>query len=861
MNRLPSTHATESLTATLPVAAIVGDVVAASRGGAVVVIAPPGSGKTTLLPAAVLDDVAAPGRVVLLQPRRLAARAVAHRIARLRGSALGGEVGYQVRFDSKVGRDTRLVVETTGIMLRRLVNDVTLPGIAAVVLDEFHERSLEMDLVLGLLVRLRQTVRPDLRVVVMSATLAADPVARLLGAGQGRGERGPDGGATPCPVIQAEGRMFPVATRYLRHGDRRDLEVLVAEAVPAAIKDTTGHVLVFLPGVGEIRRCQEAVGPLVERQGHAMLPLYGDLPPEAQDRVLDDVGRRKVILATNVAETSLTIPGVTAVIDSGLARQARVSAATGLPRLELVPISKAAADQRAGRAGRTAAGICWRLWDEAAHHHRPAAEPPEVLREDLAGPLLHLLAIGEAHDFPWLDQPPPEALERAATLLRRLGATAAEASGRDVITPLGRSLAGLPAHPRLSRLLLAGATHGVLREASIAAALLSERDPFRTPRDGGPRDRHTVRSRSDVVDRVLALQVFHAGERLADPALDPHPAGAQTVLRAAEQLYRLVDVPLSDRAPDPAMATMRALVEAFPDRLACQRPGSQDRGTLVGGRGVRLRGSRLRGEPLFLAIDLQDAGGEAEVRLASAVERAWLDEEPAASANLATREELLWHPSRKQVEARLRTAWLDLVLEEAPVAISDPAAAAAILARAAAVDLARLIPAADSAAGSFCARAGWLAAALPELGLPALDHAALAALLPDLCQGLRSFSGLVAADWLSRLHAHVGLDRVAEIERLAPTHVELKGRRHRLLYEPGKPPVLAARIQDLLGVRETPRVAAGRQAVLLHLLAPNLRPEQVTDDLAGFWQRTYPQVRKELRRRYPKHAWPEDPLA
>ena len=850
------------MTPDLPVAAIVGDVVAASRTGAVVVTAPPGSGKTTLVPAAVLDDVVAPGRVVLLQPRRLAARAVAHRIARLRGSALGGEVGYQVRFDSKVGRDTRLIVETTGIMLRRLVADITLSGIAAVILDEFHERSLEMDLVLGLLVRLRQTVRPDLRVVVMSATLAADPVARLLGAGQGTGaaERG-GAAASACPVIHAEGRMFPVETRYLRHGDRRDLEPLVAEAVTAALKSTTGHVLVFLPGVGEIRRCQEAVAQLVERQGHIVLPLYGDLPPEAQDRVLDDLGRRKVILATNVAETSLTIPGVTAVIDSGLARQARVSPATGLPRLELVPISKAAADQRAGRAGRTEAGICWRLWDEAGHQHRPPAEPPEVLRDDLSGPLLQLLAIGEQDGFPWLDQPPPEAVERATTLLRRLGAIAVDEAGRDGVTPLGRVLAGLPAHPRLARLLLAGAEHGVLREASIAAALLSERDPFCAPRDGGPRDRHAVRTRSDVVDRVLALELFHAGRRLDDPALDPHPAGGQNVLRAAEQLYRLVDMPLAPRAADPATATMRALLDAFPDRLACQRPGSQDRGTLVGGRGVRLRGSRLRGEPFFLAIDLQDAGGEADVRLASAVDRAWLDAEPAASANLATREELLWHPSRRQVEARRRTAWLDLVLEETPAAITEPAAAAVILAREAAADLARVAPAADSAAGSFLNRVRWLATALPELGLPPLDDPALAGLLPDLCRGLRSFADLAAADWLSGLHAAVGHDRVAEIERLAPTHVEVKGRRHRLAYERGKPPVLAARIQDLLGVRETPRVAGGRLPVLLHLLAPNHRPQQVTDDLAGFWQRTYPQVRKELRRRYPKHAWPEDPLA
>ncbi|MFM8415379.1 MAG: ATP-dependent helicase HrpB, partial [Planctomycetota bacterium] len=792
----------------LPVAGILGEVVAASRSGAVVVTAPPGSGKTTLVHAAVLDDVDPTGRVVLLQPRRLAARAVAHRIARLRGGPLGGEVGYQVRFDSKVGRETRLVVETTGIMLRRLIDDITLPGIAAVVLDEFHERSLEMDLVLGLLVRLRQTVRPDLRVVVMSATLAAEPVARLLAPDPRGAGLQPAADRTACPVIHAEGRVYPVDIRYLRHGDRRDLVTLVAEAVPAALKATTGHVLVFLPGVGEIRRCQEAVEPVVERQGAAVVPLSGDLPPEAQDRAIDDLGCRKVILATNVAETSVTIPGVTAVVDSGLARQSRVSPATGLPRLELVPVSKAAADQRAGRAGRTEPGSCWRLWDEASHHHRPAAEPPEALREDVAGPLLELLAIGEERDFPWLDPPPPEAVHRAHALLRQLGATAADEAGTERITPLGRSLASLPAHPRLARLLLAGAERGVLREASIVAAMLSERDPFRTPRGTGPRDRHSIRSRSDVVDRVFALQAFHAGQRLDDPALDPHPAGAQAVLRAAEQLYHLVDATLAPRATDPAAALMRALLDAFPDRLARQRPGSQDRGTLVGGRGVRLRASRVRGEPLFLAVDLEDSGGEAEVRLASAVERAWLDEEPLGSANLATREELLWNPSRRQVEARLRTSWLDLVLEETPAATGE--GAAAILAREAAADVERVAPASDSAAGSFLARIRWLAAAVPELGLPTLDLAALKPLLSGLCRGRRSFDELRAADWLSALHELVGYGMVPEIDRLAPTHLELKGRRYRLDYEAGKPPILAVRIQELFGVRETPRVAGGR---------------------------------------------------
>ena len=841
----------ESL-ASLPVADVLDAAVAASRTGAAVVTAPPGSGKTMLVPAAVLDDVAAPARVVLLQPRRLAARSVAAQIAKLRGCPLGGEVGYQVRFDSRVGRDTRFVVETTGIMLRRLVDDVTLGGIDAVVLDEFHERSLEMDLIFGLLVRLRQTLRPDLRVVVMSATLDTGPVAAMLGGAPDR----------PCPVVTADGRLFPVEIRYQRHGERRELAELVTTTVPEALRATAGHVLVFLPGVGEIRQCERELQPLLERHGHAVCALYGDLPPEEQDRVLADIGRRKVILATNVAETSLTIPGVTAVIDSGLARQSRLAPATGLPRLELVPISKAAADQRAGRAGRTSAGVCWRLWDESAHQHRPPAELPEAVRGDVAGPLLQLLALGEAEAFPWLDPPPPHALDRARDVLVHLGAIARDAAGRDRITPLGAELVKLPAHPRLARLLLAGAEHGVLREASIAAAVLSDRDPFRTPRQtGGPRDRHAVRSRSDVVDRVAALQAFHAGMRIDDPAFDPHPAGARNVLRSAEQLFRLVDAARGARAADPAAALALAVFEAFPDRLARLRPGTQDRGTLVGGRGVRLEQSRVRGEPLFIAVDVDDVGGEAGVRLASAVERSWLDREPLASANLRTQEQLTYSPARRQVEARLQTVWIDLVLDETPVAIRDQAAAGAMLAREAALQLERVVPGPDTAAGSLLARARWLAEVAPDLQLPVLDEAALVALIGDLCQGLRSLAELEAADWASAVQARLGYDRVAEIDRLAPTHVEIHGRKRlKLAYAAGSPPVLAARIQELFGVRETPRVAGGRVPVLLHLLGPNHRPQQVTADLAGFWANTYPQVKKELRRRYPKHAWPDDPL-
>ena len=832
---------TDLAPADLPVAGVLDDAVRASRAGAVIVTAPPGSGKTMLVPAAVLDDLPANRKLVLIQPRRLAARAVARRIAQLRGGRVGEEVGYQVRFDSCTSRDTRLLVVTTGILLRRLLDDVAIEDVGAVAVDEFHERTIEMDVVLGMLIRVRQTLRPDLRIVVMSATLETAQVAQLLG---------------QCPVIHAEASRFPVETRYQRHRSaKRPLQETVAAVAPDALRETPGHVLVFLPGVGEIMRCREALAPLALRHGHALLPLFGDLPPEQQDAVLDDLGRRKIILATNVAETSLTIEGVTAVIDSGQARQMRVAPSTGLPRLELVPISQASADQRAGRAGRTAPGICWRLWDESSHRARPPAETPEVLRSDLAEPLLQLLALGEADDFPWLDAPPTDAVENAQRLLQLLGATDEQGKA----TALGHELARLPAHPRLGRLLWAGAQRGVLRETSIAAALLSDRDPFRSAEHGrpGPRDYGTVRTRSDVVDRVAALQAFHAGTPSRGANLELHPAGARNVLRAAEQLYHLADFPRAPRAENPDLALMQALLEAFPDRLVRLRAGTQDRGLMVGGRGVRIdNASRVRGEPLFLAIELNDAGGEARARLVSAAERSWLPSEM-----LHTSEELFFNPTRGQVEARARTYWADLMLEETPVSISEMTTAAELLAQQARGQLDRVLPAADTAAGNFLARVQWLAAALPDLNLPPLDRSEIERMLPRACRGLRSFDELRAANWLSLLHAHVGYDRLAEIDRLAPPELELpSGNRREIVYEPGKPPVLAVRIQELFGLRETPRVGGGRVPVLLHLLGPNYRPQQVTADLSSFWQNAYPELRKELRRRYPKHAWPDDPL-
>ena len=640
-----------------------------------------------------LDDLPAGQKVVLIQPRRVAARAAARRIAQLRGSPLGGEVGYQVRFDSCVSRETRLAVVTTGILLRRLLDDVSIDDVGAVVLDEFHERTIEMDLALGLLVRIRQTLRPDLRIVVMSATLAAEPVARLLG---------------DCPIIHAEGRRFPVQVRYLRarrpaaaagHG-RRDRARGAAGNHRARARLLAGRGRDHACAGSDRARCRAA---RVRDAAAVRRPARR----EQQDLALTDRGRRKIILATNVAETSLTIEGVTAVIDSGLARQMQVSAATGLPRLELVPISQASAEQRAGRAGRTAPGVCWRLWTEANHRTRPAADTPEVLRATWPSRCCNCSRWASGTTFPGSTR----RRRRPSTTRGSCSAcsapsmrTARRRSARR--PPLGRELARLPTHPRLGRLLLAGAELGVLRETSIAAALLSERDPFRAVEHGrrGPTDYHAVRSRSDVVDRVFALQAFHAGTPLGDADLELHPGGARNVLQAAEQLFRVAEFPRAPRAEAPDVALMQALLAAFPDRLAKLRPGTQDRALMVGGRGVRLdASSRVRGEPLFLAIDLNDAGGEARARLASAVDRAWLPDRLARS-----QEEMFFNPTRGQVEARLRTYWVDLVLEETPVAISDAAPRPRCSPQQARQQLERWLPADDTAAGSLMARVRWL---------------------------------------------------------------------------------------------------------------------------------------------------------
>jgi ATP-dependent helicase HrpB len=822
----------------LPIDAVVPDLLGAlRRRPSAVLRAPTGAGKTTRVPPALLDaGLAGGGRILMLEPRRLAARAAARRMSDERGTRLGDDVGYHVRFDRQAGPHTRVLAVTPGILLRLLQDDPYLESTGAVVFDEFHERGLESDLALGLVRLIQQTVRPELRVVVMSATLAVDAVAAYL---------------DDCPVVASEGRLHPVEIRYEPRPQGRPLAEAVAAAVGRLLDRTDGDVLVFLPGLAEIRQAARALDELAREREMVVLPLHGDLPPEQQDAALLPQPRRKVVLATNVAETSVTVEGVTGVVDSGLARVLLYDPSVGLDRLKLTPVSRASADQRAGRAGRTRPGVCVRLWSEVSHRARPEQTEPEIRRVDLAGAVLQLLAAGERDvlRFPWLEPPREATVAQALVLLRRLGAI--DDGG---VTALGGAMARLPVHPRLGRLLIEGERHGQAGRAALAAALLSERDPFFRGPDA-PADAGGHRTLSDLLDRVEALEEYERGGRGA--ALNR--AVARFVLRARDQLVRSLRTGRagkSDAPPDEAV--LRALLAAFPDRVARRREPGGRRGVMVGGRGVFLASSSGVSEPeMFVCVDVDASKTETLVRQASAVQRDWL---PPALVSATT--EVAFDEQTERVTARRRVRYDDLLLEESPAALPDGEEVALVLCAAASERLGRVLPPDDSAAGLYLLRLRCLRDWMPELGLPACDEADLRGLLPWLCPGRRSFEELRRADWLGALQGRLTHQQIQAVEREAPERLEVpSGSRISLKYEPGRPPVLAVRIQEVFGLRDTPRLAGGRVRVLLHLLAPNFRPQQVTDDLASFWANTYPLVRKELRARYPKHAWPDDPLS
>ena len=833
--------------APLPIDAVLPELLAAVRArGAAVLVAPPGAGKTTRVPGALLDaGLAGAGDIVVLEPRRLATRLAATRVAQERGGTVGGEVGYEVRFDRKVSGATRIRFVTEGVLTRRLLSDPTLAGTSAVILDELHERHLAGDLALALLQRLRATTRPELRLIAMSATLDPGPVAAFLDA----------------PVVVSEGRTFPIAIEHLERPDDRPLGRQLAAAVRRLCQDgLAGDLLAFLPGAGEIRRAQDDLAEVAATFDLALLPLYGELPTEEQDRAIAPATRRKVILATNVAETSVTIDGVVAVIDAGLARVARHSPWSGMPSLVIEPIAQASAIQRAGRAGRTRPGRALRLYTKHDYDTRRPRDLPEIARADLTEAALELHAAGFARltEVPWFEAPPAAAMAAADELLARLGAI----DGAGAVTALGRRLLRYPAHPRQARLLVEAEARGVAREGAIVAALLGARE-LRLERRG-PRGVARIAADSDLIEDLDAMLAARADRMrpaaLRDLGLDV--ATAHAVDRAAQQLERLTGRggarPSGAAAVDEALRF--AILAGYPDRVARRRGTSADVVFAAGGAATLAPSSVLAtaaGAEYLVAVDASDTGRGVSVRRASAIEPLWLlDVDPD---RVVDSDELVWNRAAERVERAQRTRYGAIALDERvdPAgARGDPRAGAIVAREAVAAGITRFVDA--DALAAWRARLTFAAAHVPGLAAP--DDAALVAALGQACAGMSSFAELRKVALLTLLDADLAPLRSA-IDRVAPTHAILPRRRRvPIHYELDRAPWIASRLQDFFGAPRGPVIADGKVAVVLHLLAPNQRPVQVTQDLPGFWQRHYPDLRRQLMRRYPKHAWPEDPM-
>jgi ATP-dependent helicase HrpB len=807
----------------------------------VVVVAEPGAGKTTRVPPAILAATGLLTRehphLVMLQPRRVAARAAAQRIADENKWTLGREVGYHIRFERKITAQTRLRVLTEGILARQLLEDPMLAGVGCVILDEFHERSIHTDLSIALLREIRGSIRPDLLIVVMSATLSAEPVAAFLG---------------DCPVVRSSGRLFPIDIEYRASMDGALPHEHAARSVAEAVSrtDASGDVLVFLPGAFEIQRTQELLVSSASTHDLDLIPLHGSLPFERQMRALQPSGRRKVILSTNIAETSLTIDGVRTVIDSGLARVPQFDPQRGMDRLELVRISQASAEQRAGRAGRTAPGRCIRLWSAKEHHQLDEFEVPEIHRVDLCSALLILHAWGQPDPrrFDWFERPAVDAIESAERLLAMLGALDSEVNGR--ITDTGRRLTSLPVHPRIGRVMLEAADAGHANDGAMLAAILSEKDI--APDDLPPRI-----GESDLLVRMELLP------RLQSPAV-------QQLLRVREDLLRNVAWTPRPRAgasapacETPTQLVLRWTLLAYPDRVARRRANDPGRAVMVGGGGLRIaRESVVKKAELFVAIDARhdarNPNRESLVRVASAIDPEWLPE--FFPQSIHKRRQLEFEDDRQRVVARSTSWYRDLLLREDTDASVDPDLAGEVLADALALR-ARDVFGSDETAAAILARVAFLRRWLPEQPWPVYSDAELAAILRHACSGKRSLEEVRRASLAAALTSLLPYPLGRMLDEHAPQAIEVpSGSRIHLRYHDPARPTLAVRLQELFGWTDTPRLAQGRAPVVLQLLGPNFRPVQITDDLRSFWKSTYAQVRKDLRVRYPKHAWPENPL-
>jgi ATP-dependent helicase HrpB len=838
----------------LPIDAVLPELESALRSAgarALVLEAPPGAGKTTRVPWAI-QRLLGDAEVVVAEPRRLAARMAARRVADERGEALGERVGYSVRFEDVSSARTRIRYATEGIVLRRLLSEPDLRGIGAVILDEFHERHLATDLLLVLLDRLTRTTRPDLKLVVMSATLDAEPVARFLG---------------NCPRIRSEGRMFPVAIEFLLKPDDRPLEKQIVSAVRRAVtEEATGDVLVFLPGAGEIRKAKSALEPLAQEAQLLVLPLHGDLPIAEQARAVEPAKSRKVVLATNVAESSVTVDGVTVVVDSGQARVAGYSPWSGLPTLALEPVSRASSTQRAGRAGRTQPGRVLRLYTKGDYEGRRAHDLPEIVRSDLAEAflILHGAGVPEPETLQFLDEPPKARVHSARELLELLGAL----TGNGGLSELGKRLLRFPVPPRLGRLLVEGERRGIAREAALATALLGERDIVQNTRAGFAGDRGAsfgARGPSDVLERIEryreAEDAGFEGHRMRSFGLDAR--SVESVRRSERQLRSLV----KDQREGPGSMDaverelQRCLLAAFPDRLAKRkRRGERDLILASGGLARLSEASVVVDAEFLLALDVDEQRGSGSsyttVRLASAIEPDWLLEDFADAVTIS--DELEWNATAERVDRVEKMAFGAVVFDEARSAAPASEQASLVLANAARRGSALSFAKSDSVL-SLMRRLHLLREHFPELLFAELDENSVDATLSVICAGRASFAELAAVDVPSALLAGLDGNQRRVLEHEAPERVRLPGGRTvEVHYEADRPPWIESRLQDFFGMPEGPRLCRGKLPLTLHLLAPNLRAVQVTTDLSGFWLRHYPGIRRELMRRYPRHSWPED---
>ena len=840
----------------LPIHAIRNDLAAAlKRSRRIILTAPTGSGKSTQVPQMLLDlGALGTGKAVVLQPRRLATRLLAKRVAEERGVPLGGEVGYQIRFESVCGPATRIHFETEGILLRQMLSQPDLPGVSAILFDEFHERHVYGDVTLAQALQLQKTTRPDLLLVVMSATLDTRLLQPYL---------------EPCELVHSEGRAFPVEIEHLAkplHPDRDTPWDAAAEAYERAAREghNPGDALIFMPGAYEIQRTLDALRQTDAAKGALLLPLHGELAPQDQDAAVARYDRKKIVVATNVAETSLTIDGIRLVIDSGLARVARFDPWRGINTLLVENVSRASADQRAGRAGRTAPGRAIRLWTENEHAGRAGHDLPEIKRIDPAEILLTLKALGvrDVAAYPWLEPPEPRALERALTLLRDLGAL--DAAGAP--TPLGLRMLSFPVHPRYARMLLAAGERGAVKPVALIAAIAQGRPLLVRNAGKGAADQRRDLLGADGSDLLVLMRAWnYARQNRFDldrcRRLGIHAGAARQVGPLWERFLRIAEsqqVPIESAPPEDAEIA-KCVLAGFSDQVARRL----DRGTLRCDlvhqrRGELARESVADEAPLLVANEIHEIGrGDGEVNVlltqATAIREEWLRE--LFPDDFSERVAVDWDAAGKRAVARREIVFRDLPLEARPLDPPPAEESARLLAKAV-LSGECVLKEWDHAVDQWIARVNLLAKACPDWELPAYGEAERELLIQQICHGAVSYKEIKDRPVLHAVKSLLSPAQIALVDKHVPERIALSnGRSVKVQYDGAAEPFVSARIQELFGVESLPAIAAGRVPLVIHILAPSQRPVQITKDLPGFWRDHYPRIKQELRRKYPKHEW------